>query len=135
MRLRLCAEVRLCSVPIEAKTNKVFVLRLVYNCAFEREVLWQGKMYITANYVSFYGMIFGKTSIITLPLREVVCIEKKNTVGMFPNAIRISTLDTKYVFSSFLKRDSAYADLMDVWKACNLYLVRDNGRHIHIFGV
>ncbi|KAJ3409946.1 hypothetical protein HDV05_004145 [Chytridiales sp. JEL 0842] len=102
----------------------------VYNCAYEKDVLWQGKMYITANYVSFYGMIFGKATILNLPLREVVCIEKKNTAGVFPNAVRVSTLDTKYVFASFLKRDSAYGDLMEVWKACNLYLTPEERAHI-----
>ncbi|KAI8851696.1 hypothetical protein BC829DRAFT_386628 [Chytridium lagenaria] len=103
--------------------NKIFPevaeiesLLSVYTCALEREVLIQGKIFLTSNYISFYANILGNLTTIVIPFTEVVTVEKKSTAGMFPNAIRIATSDHKYVFSSFLKRDSAFMDIVELWK-------------------
>ncbi|KAI9193119.1 uncharacterized protein BJ171DRAFT_480642 [Polychytrium aggregatum] len=86
-----------------------------FSCALEKDVLWQGKMYITGSHVLFHGNIFARTVDIVLPFEEIISIEKKSTVVMFPNAIRICTTSKKCVFSSFLKRDSAYHCLVNAW--------------------
>ncbi|OMJ09352.1 putative membrane protein, partial [Smittium culicis] len=41
---------------------------------------------------------------------------KKNSALIIPNAIRISTLHTKRVFTSFIYRDTAYSLICDLWK-------------------
>ncbi|KAJ3090980.1 hypothetical protein HK102_002055 [Quaeritorhiza haematococci] len=92
-------------------------LTSVYTCALEREVLWQGKIYISGGHVAFYGKIFAKAAKVIINYRDVTAIEKKSTAGMFPNAIRITTANSRqYVFSSFLKRDAAFSDMTDLWK-------------------
>ncbi|KNC96387.1 uncharacterized protein SPPG_08286 [Spizellomyces punctatus DAOM BR117] len=92
-------------------------LMTTYTCALERDVLWHGKLYFTDVHLCFYGKLFAKSTKIVVNFREVTGIEKKNTAGMFPNAIRITVdQDTKYVFSSFLKRDAAYEDLIHLWR-------------------
>ncbi|KAJ3031295.1 UNVERIFIED_CONTAM: hypothetical protein HDU68_005351 [Siphonaria sp. JEL0065] len=90
---------------------------LVYNCALEKDILWQGKLYCTTNYFCFLSVVFGKTERLIIRLRDVISIEKKMTAGVFPNAIKITLLDGKYTFASFLKRDSSYADISAHWKA------------------
>ncbi|KAJ3116244.1 hypothetical protein HDU96_010101 [Phlyctochytrium bullatum] len=51
-----------------------------------------------------------------LQATDIVTVEKKNTAGVFPNAIRIATSEVKYTFSSFLKRDNAFADIIELWR-------------------
>ncbi|TPX64551.1 hypothetical protein SpCBS45565_g05811 [Spizellomyces sp. 'palustris'] len=100
----------------ELTTNAEGLLT-TYTCALERDVLWHGKLYFTDVHLCFYGKLFAKSTKIVLNFRDVTGIEKKNTAGMFPNAIRITVdQDTKYVFSSFLKRDAAYEDLIHLWR-------------------
>ncbi|KAJ3126482.1 Protein Aster-B [Nowakowskiella sp. JEL0407] len=99
--------------------KEVDSLHGIYSCALERDVLWQGKIYQTALHLAFYGKIFSKAAKVIIHFQDVYTIEKKSTAGMFPNAIRITTANTRYVFSSFLKRDSAFLDMIDAWKQVN----------------
>ncbi|KAI8608766.1 hypothetical protein BC830DRAFT_919165 [Chytriomyces sp. MP71] len=69
----------------------------VYNCAIEKEILWQGKLYLTTNHLCFQSAVFGKTERLVLRLHEAISIEKKSTAGVFPNAIKVQTLDGKNV--------------------------------------
>ncbi|KAI9338474.1 hypothetical protein BDR26DRAFT_412803 [Obelidium mucronatum] len=89
----------------------------VYNCALEKDILWQGKLYCTTNYLCFHSVVFGKTEKLILKLKDIISIEKKMTAGVFPNAIKMTLLDGKYTFASFLKRDSSYADISAQWKS------------------
>ncbi|KAJ3185934.1 Protein Aster-B [Gaertneriomyces sp. JEL0708] len=94
------------------------ILSSTYNCALERDGFCQGKLYITNAHCCFYGKVFTRSTKITIKLADLLQVEKKYTVGMFPNALRLTVQGgDKYVFTSFLKRDSAYRDLMDFWKA------------------
>ena len=44
-------------------------------------------------------------------------ITKEKTAIFIPNAIQISTADTKYFFASFVDRDSSYMMLSRLWQA------------------
>ncbi|RKO83750.1 hypothetical protein BDK51DRAFT_38831, partial [Blyttiomyces helicus] len=87
-----------------------------YVCAYERDVLWQGKIYFTTSHLCFSGRIFAKEVKVVLRFRDVTRIEKKNTAKFFPNAIRVSVGEARYVFSSFLKRDDAFNIMNDLWR-------------------
>ncbi|OMJ22093.1 putative membrane protein [Smittium culicis] len=87
-----------------------------YGCALQRDILVQGRLYITNNYLGFYSNIFGWVTNLTINFEEIVSIEKKNSALIIPNAIRISTLHTKRVFTSFIYRDTAYSLICDLWK-------------------
>ncbi|KAH9265886.1 hypothetical protein BASA83_010909 [Batrachochytrium salamandrivorans] len=91
-----------------------------YSCAWDREMLWQGRVFATRDSVCFYASPFGQVVKLVLDYIDIQLIEKKNSVGILPNAIRISMLDRKqYVLTSFLKRDAAY-DLIEYnWTLCN----------------
>ncbi|TPX33061.1 hypothetical protein SeMB42_g07526 [Synchytrium endobioticum] len=88
----------------------------VYRCALEKDVIWQGKCYLTSNHCCFYGKIFAKAAKVALLYAEIISIEKKHTAGIIPNAIRIKTASNRYTLCSFLRRDAAFSDIMDSWK-------------------
>ncbi|OLY83838.1 putative membrane protein [Smittium mucronatum] len=87
-----------------------------YVCAFQKDILIQGRLYVTNNYIGFYSNIFGWVTNLCITFDEVVSIEKKNSAIIIPNAIRISTLHRSRVFTSFLYRDSAYDLLIKLWR-------------------
>ncbi|KAJ3145309.1 hypothetical protein HDU89_007166 [Geranomyces variabilis] len=92
-------------------------LEAIYSCALDREGLWHGKMFLTSQHLCFSGTHFTKSAKIILSYPEITGVEKKNSGGMFPNALRMTVdPDRKYVFTAFLKRDSAYADIMNLWR-------------------
>ncbi|KAJ2489217.1 hypothetical protein IWW47_005285, partial [Coemansia sp. RSA 2052] len=86
-----------------------------YGCALQREILVQGRLYLTENFVCFYSNIFGWVTNLIIAFDEIVSIEKKMTALIIPNAIQVSTLHTKHFFGSFIYRDSAYNQLYDLW--------------------
>lgn len=86
-----------------------------HSCALSRDILLQGRMYISDQHICFYSNILGWVSTILIAFKEIVQIEKKTTAGIFPNGIVIDTLHTKYVFASFMSRDATFDLITDVW--------------------
>ncbi|KAJ1960824.1 hypothetical protein IWQ62_004082 [Dispira parvispora] len=86
-----------------------------YGCALQRDILVQGRMYITESYVCFHASIFGWITHLVLQFSEIVSIEKRMTALIIPNAIQLNTLHARYFFASFIYRDAAYSQLVDLW--------------------
>ncbi|KAJ2503732.1 hypothetical protein GGH96_000072 [Coemansia sp. RSA 1972] len=86
-----------------------------YGCALQRDILVQGRLYLTENFVCFYSNIFGWVTNLVIAFDEIVSIEKRMTALIIPNAIQVSTLHVKHFFGSFIYRDSAYNQLYDLW--------------------
>jgi hypothetical protein len=87
----------------------------IHSCAWERDILWQGRIYITASTVCFYAKIFGNEVKKEILFSDMVDIEKANVAAVIPNAIRIHTKETKYFFASFMRRDVVYDHLKLLW--------------------
>lgn len=87
-----------------------------YGCALVREILIQGRLYVSENHVCFYANIFGWVTNIVLPFSEIVSVEKRMTAYVIPNAIQVATLHSKHTFASFLSRDTTYDLVVNIWK-------------------
>ncbi|KAF7701952.1 hypothetical protein HF521_001235 [Silurus meridionalis] len=85
------------------------ILMKVYSCALLRDILLQGRLYISRNWLCFYANLFGKDIKVAIPVVSVRLVKKHKTAGLVPNGLVITT-DTsqKYVFVSLLSRDSVY---------------------------
>ncbi|XP_055010840.1 GRAM domain-containing protein 2A isoform X2 [Boleophthalmus pectinirostris] len=81
----------------------------VYSCALLRDILLQGRLYISRHWLCFYANLFGKDIKVAIPVVSVRLVKKHRTAGLVPNGLAITT-DTgqKYVFVSLLSRDSVY---------------------------
>uniref|UniRef100_A0A3Q2Y9L6 GRAM domain containing 2A n=1 Tax=Hippocampus comes TaxID=109280 RepID=A0A3Q2Y9L6_HIPCM len=85
-------------------------LLMKYSCALLRDILLQGRLYISRNWLCFYANLFGKDIKVALPVVSVRLVKKHKTAGLVPNGLAITT-DTgqkQYVFVSLLSRDSVY---------------------------
>ncbi|KAI0830878.1 hypothetical protein BC628DRAFT_1408240 [Trametes gibbosa] len=87
-----------------------------YGCALQREILIQGRLYISENHVCFHANIFGWITDLSIPMSEVISLEKRMTAFVIPNAIQLSTRTAKYTFTSFLSRDTTFDVLYNVWR-------------------
>ncbi|XP_055363505.1 GRAM domain-containing protein 2A isoform X2 [Betta splendens] len=85
------------------------ILMKVYSCALLRDILLQGRLYISRHWLCFYANLFGKDIKVAVPVVSVRLVKKHKTAGLVPNGLAITT-DTgqKYVFVSLLSRDSVY---------------------------
>ena len=108
-----------------------------YGCALQREILIQGRFYISENHICFHANIFGWVTDVRIsvllqpksrhlrffffaqlivPICEIISIEKKMTAFVIPNAIQITTRTSKYTFASFLARDTTYDVIHNIWR-------------------
>ncbi|KAJ3059866.1 hypothetical protein HK102_009782, partial [Quaeritorhiza haematococci] len=87
-----------------------------YGCALQKDILIQGRLYLTDHHFCFYANIFGFVTTLLIPIHQVVSLDKKMTAKIFPNAIAVSTEKTKYLFASFLVRDAAYTKMHALWR-------------------
>ncbi|KAJ3730066.1 hypothetical protein DFJ43DRAFT_463781 [Lentinula guzmanii] len=87
-----------------------------YGCALQREILIQGRLYISENHICFHANILGWITDLSIPIDEIVSLEKKMTAFVIPNAILITTRQSKYTFASFLSRDTTYDVIYNIWR-------------------
>ncbi|KAG8742606.1 hypothetical protein FRC10_001204 [Ceratobasidium sp. 414] len=87
-----------------------------YGCALQREILIQGRLYISENHMCFNANIFGWITNFIIPFHDVTGLEKKMTAYVIPNAIQICTRTVKYTFASFLSRDTTYDVVNNIWR-------------------
>ncbi|KAJ9094451.1 hypothetical protein QFC21_005990 [Naganishia friedmannii] len=88
-----------------------------YGCALQKDILLQGRIYVSEHHLSFHANIFGWITNVIIAFADVIAIEKKMTAFVIPNAISISTRQGKnYTFASFISRDSTYDVFINVWR-------------------
>ncbi|XP_040131448.2 GRAM domain-containing protein 2A isoform X5 [Ictidomys tridecemlineatus] len=90
-------------IPLEEMVLKVC------SCALQRDLLLQGRLYISPNWVCFHASLFGKDIKVVIPVVSVQMIKKHKMARLLPNGLAITTnTSQKYVFVSLLSRDSVY---------------------------
>ncbi|KAK4510024.1 uncharacterized protein ATC70_006193 [Mucor velutinosus] len=94
-----------------------------FGCALQKEILLQGRIYISESYLCFNANIFGWVTNLVIAFDDIIAIEKKSTAYVIPNAIQISTDSAKHFFASFLSRDQAYDLMVDIWRIARPDLV------------
>ncbi|XP_063689396.1 protein Aster-B-like isoform X8 [Bolinopsis microptera] len=87
-----------------------------FSCALLRDILVQGRLYVSQNWFCFYANILGWETLLTIEVSRITSIKKEKTALVINNAISISTNEEKYFFSSFMSRDSAYNHMCGIWR-------------------
>ncbi|XP_073917772.1 GRAM domain-containing protein 2A isoform X2 [Castor canadensis] len=81
----------------------------VCSCALQKDLLLQGRLYISPNWLCFHASLFGKDIKVVIPVVSVQMIKKHKMARLLPNGLVITTnTGQKYVFVSLLSRDSVY---------------------------
>ncbi|CAL1615074.1 unnamed protein product [Knipowitschia caucasica] len=89
-------------------------LQQSYTCALQKDILYQGRMFVSEHWICFHSKVFGKDTKIAIPVVSVTNIKKTKTALLLPNALVIATANDRYVFVSFLSRDNTYKFLMSM---------------------
>ncbi|XP_037535902.1 GRAM domain-containing protein 2B [Nematolebias whitei] len=89
-------------------------LRQSYTCALQKDILYQGRMFVSDHWICFHSKVFGKDTKIAIPVVSVTNVKKTKTAILVPNALVIATANDRYVFVSFLSRENTYKFLMSV---------------------
>ncbi|KAF7318044.1 VASt domain-containing protein [Mycena chlorophos] len=87
-----------------------------YGCALQREILIQGRLYVSENHLCFHANIFGWVTDLMIPIYEITTLEKKMTAFVIPNAIRVGTSRVDHTFASFLSRDTTFDVIHNIWR-------------------
>ncbi|XP_077094021.1 protein Aster-B, partial [Siphateles boraxobius] len=87
-----------------------------YSCALQRDILLQGRLYLSENWICFYSNIFRWETLLTVKLKDVCSMTKEKTARLIPNAIQLCTDNEKHFFTSFGARDRTYMMMFRLWQ-------------------
>uniref|UniRef100_A0A3B3V834 GRAM domain containing 1A n=1 Tax=Poecilia latipinna TaxID=48699 RepID=A0A3B3V834_9TELE len=87
-----------------------------YSCALQKDILLQGRLYLSENWLCFYSNIFRWETTITIQLKDVTSMTKEKTAKLIPNAIQISTDSEKHFFTSFGARERSFMMIFRLWQ-------------------
>ncbi|XP_043935294.1 protein Aster-A [Protopterus annectens] len=87
-----------------------------YSCALQKDILLQGRLYLSENWLCFYSNIFRWETTISIQLKDITCITKEKTAKLIPNALQISTENEKHFFTSLAARDRSYQMIFRLWQ-------------------
>jgi len=97
-------------LPIEETVHKR------YSCALVGDILLQGHLYVTENYLGFHSNVFGYVTRIQIPLISVTTITKEKTAKIIPNAVAVSTVEDTHTFTSLISRDATFKAMTKAWR-------------------
>uniref|UniRef100_A0A8C3X4R8 GRAM domain containing 1C n=1 Tax=Catagonus wagneri TaxID=51154 RepID=A0A8C3X4R8_9CETA len=87
-----------------------------YACALQRDILLQGRLYLSENWLCFYSNVFRWETTISVALKNITFMTKEKTARLIPNAIQIITEGEKFFFTSFGARDRSYRSIFRLWQ-------------------
>lgn len=106
-----------------------------YSCALQREIILQGRVYVSERHICFSSNILGWVKTLIISFDEIVSVEKEYTAMVFPNAIAIQTLHARETFRSLLSREATYELLIGIWRLSHPGLKSSlNGVHLDAGG-
>lgn len=88
----------------------------MFSCALQRDILLQGRLYMSNRHLCFNSNIFGYVTNLIIGFEDIISMEKKSAALIFPNSILISTLHAKHFFASFMNRDLVFQKITRIWK-------------------
>uniref|UniRef100_A0A8C5A0U3 GRAM domain containing 1Ba n=1 Tax=Gadus morhua TaxID=8049 RepID=A0A8C5A0U3_GADMO len=87
-----------------------------YSCALQRDILLQGRLYLSENWICFYSNIFRWETLLMVRLKDICTMTKEKTARLIPNAIQLCTDNEKHFFTSFGARDRTYMMMFRLWQ-------------------
>ena len=87
-----------------------------------RDILIHGRLFVTKEGLYFKSNIPGLQTAVTCHFGQVLDVQKQSLVGIVPNSIKLETNDQhKIVFTSFVKRNTTYARVLEIWQKSTLH--------------
>ncbi|XP_066502142.1 protein Aster-C isoform X2 [Hoplias malabaricus] len=86
-----------------------------YTCALQKDILLQGRIYLTENWLCFYSNVFWGTKLM-INIKDIASMSREKTARLIPNAIQIYTNTDKLFFTSFSTREKSYQTIFRLWQ-------------------
>lgn len=87
------------------------------SCALVNDILVQGRLYISENYICFHSNFLRWQKVVVTKFADCISITKEKLARIFPNSICIhSESKGKQLFTSFTSRDRTFAQISRIWE-------------------
>lgn len=94
-----------------------------YSCAWSKELMITGRLYITTCWLLFFSKLLGRNLRVVIPVPEIKKVRRNGTF-IFPTSLEVTTKNSSYQFTSFVKRDECLLKLWEVVLASREYVDR-----------
>ncbi|GAV02450.1 hypothetical protein RvY_13015 [Ramazzottius varieornatus] len=88
-----------------------------HSCALQKDILVQGRLYVSQYHICFYAKILAWETTICTPWKTVTALSKERTAKIIPNALSYTTeTGEQNYFTSFGQRDKIFTNLYRIWQ-------------------
>ncbi|XP_064031063.1 GRAM domain-containing protein 2A-like isoform X6 [Pogoniulus pusillus] len=86
-----------------------------FSCAWQREMPYRGRLYISSHHICFHSSLLLKDIKVVVPVASISALKKTNMALLVPNALSIRTAEgEKFLFVSLRQREATYQLLKSV---------------------
>uniref|UniRef100_A0A8C9V656 GRAM domain containing 1C n=1 Tax=Scleropages formosus TaxID=113540 RepID=A0A8C9V656_SCLFO len=86
-----------------------------FACALQRDILMQGRLYLSEHWLCFHSNVFWGTTLM-VALKNITAMTREKTARIIPNAIQICTEAEKLFFTSFSGREKSFQGIFRLWQ-------------------
>ncbi|XP_064031059.1 GRAM domain-containing protein 2A-like isoform X2 [Pogoniulus pusillus] len=96
-----------------------------FSCAWQREMPYRGRLYISSHHICFHSSLLLKDIKVVVPVASISALKKTNMALLVPNALSIRTAEgeKQFLFVSLRQREATYQLLKSVCRQ-----LQDNSR-------
>ncbi|KAI6072191.1 GRAM domain-containing protein 2-like protein [Aix galericulata] len=99
-----------------------------FSCAWQREVPYHGRLYVSSGHVCFHASLLLKDIKAVVPVTSICALKKTNTALLVPNALSIRTAEgDKFLFVSLRQREATFQLLRSLCKHLQVGAVPGGG--------
>ncbi|CAF4750939.1 unnamed protein product [Rotaria sp. Silwood1] len=92
-------------------------LIVAYPCAWRKEILMHGQMFLSVNYICFYTCFLKWKESLCIAYKDIVNIKREKSTKVLPNAIKLRTKNREqYVFASYIPRERIFFIVSRLWQ-------------------
>ncbi|XP_064031062.1 GRAM domain-containing protein 2A-like isoform X5 [Pogoniulus pusillus] len=87
-----------------------------FSCAWQREMPYRGRLYISSHHICFHSSLLLKDIKVVVPVASISALKKTNMALLVPNALSIRTAEgeKQFLFVSLRQREATYQLLKSV---------------------
>ncbi|CAF3410658.1 unnamed protein product, partial [Rotaria sp. Silwood2] len=88
-----------------------------YPCAWRKEILMHGRMFLSVNYICFYTCFLKWKESLSIAYKDIASVTREKSAKVLPNAIKLRKRNhEQYFFASFIPRERIYIAVFRLWQ-------------------
>ncbi|CAF1129073.1 unnamed protein product [Rotaria sordida] len=92
-------------------------LIVAYPCAWRKDILMHGRMFLSVNYICFHTCFLKWKESLCIAYKDILSVKRAKSAKVLPNAIKLRTKNhEQYYFASYIPRERIFITVFRLWQ-------------------